>query len=111
MNKLRQIALAQENRIAAQHPPISGSALSLASVTSSKVTTPSGAPSAATASLDAVRDVLLQTQKYQRSLVDDIEELTCTDEDLLLMKATSHSTVMALEHCFAVLQSILHHNR
>jgi len=105
VNKLRQVALNQENRIAAQHPPL-GSTSSISS-TSSSISSPKPVPKSSTsASIDAVRDVLLQTQRNQRDLVNGIEQFTCNDCELLLIKATSHATVMSLEQCFAILQSI-----
>lgn len=60
----------------------------------------------AEASLDAVRSILVQTRKNQRRLALSIESYTCTDSDLLLLKATTHSVLASLEHCFAVLQKI-----
>jgi len=99
VNKLRQVAQNHENRIAAQHPPL------LASTPTGKT---SNRSSASSQSLEAVRDVLIQTQRNQRQLVSEIEAFTSTDEHLLLMKATSHATIMSLEHCFAILQSIQH---
>jgi hypothetical protein len=108
VNKLRQVALNQENRIAAQHPPLHTA--TTASTGPIGAATPGSRPASlsqsSNASLEAVRDLLVQTQRNQRALVMAIESLTCTDEELLLMKATSHSTVMSLEQCFAILQSI-----
>lgn len=59
-------------------------------------------------SLAAVRDILVQTQKNQRSVSNAIESFTSTDPELLLLKATSHASVISLEQCFAILQSIQH---
>ncbi|RWS16042.1 oxysterol-binding protein-related protein 11-like protein [Dinothrombium tinctorium] len=87
VNKLRQVAYNHEMRIAQQYPPLQQS-------------------EETTSSLNDVRNILLQTQKHQRSVVDVIEKYTNTDETLLLLKATSHATVMALEQCFAILQAI-----
>ncbi|CAG2120068.1 unnamed protein product [Medioppia subpectinata] len=131
VNKLRQVALNQENRIAAQHPPLSAgiTAGAVTTATSAQMTASGGtspavsttgvAPTfmrgggggrqlntACTASLEAVRDLLVQTQRNQRALVDTIETHTCSDAELLLMKATSASTLMSLEQCFAILLSI-----
>ncbi|RWS29132.1 oxysterol-binding protein-related protein 11-like protein [Leptotrombidium deliense] len=89
VSKLRLVAHNHETRIAQQYPPLQQSVES-------------------TTSLNNVRDILLQTQKHQRSLVNAIEVFTNTDEALLTLKATSHATVMALEHCFAILQAIQH---
>ena len=60
----------------------------------------------ALASLDNVRQILMQTRKNQRRLALSIEAYTCTDSDLLLLKATTHSVLASLEQCFAILQKI-----
>jgi len=110
VNKLRQVALNQENRIAAQHPPLHTPIASSASLSSSASSVSSSKAislsSTSSASLEAVRDIMVQTQRNQRDLVNTIEEYTSNDEELLLMKATSYSTVMSLEQCFAILLSI-----
>lgn len=106
VDKLRHVTLNHENRIAAQHPPLAST--SSMSSTSSSMSSPKPVQKStiSSASLEAVRDVLLQTQRTQRNLVNGIDEFTCNDEQLLLLKATSHATVMSLEQCFAILQSI-----
>lgn len=86
VDKLRQVTLDLENRIASE---------------SSKPQVLS--------SLNDVRDTLLHTQKSQVHLVEDIEKFTCTDEKLLLLKATSQSALMSLEQSFAILLAIHHH--
>lgn len=88
VNKLRQVALMHENQIAAKQQQ------------------PSRASGQALASLAAVRNVLLQTQKSQRSMAEAVESFTATDRDILLLKATSQSSVTSLEHCFSILQRI-----
>ena len=110
VNKLRQVGLSQENRIAAQHPPLhtphastTSLSSSSSSISSSKTVTLN---STSSATLEAVRDILVQTQRNQTHLVNAIEDYTSNDEELLLMKATSYSTVMSLEQCFAILLSI-----
>ncbi|XP_054153355.1 oxysterol-binding protein-related protein 11-like isoform X2 [Oppia nitens] len=114
VNKLRQVALNQENRIAAQHPPLHSSVANTVSTTGSmksstksmKRQTIGGGTAGNSSSLETVRDILVQTQRYQRTLVNSIEDYTCNDEELLLMKATTYSAVMSLEQCFAILLSI-----
>lgn len=88
VNKLRQVALMHENQIAVRQPA------------------PSRASGQALASLAAVRNVLLQTLQCQRAVADAVESFSATDRDLLLLKATSHSSVTSLEHCFSLLQKI-----
>lgn len=56
--------------------------------------------------LNDVRESLLMTQKTQLKLAGAIESFTHSDEQLLILKATSHSSLMALEQCFTILQSI-----
>ena len=56
-------------------------------------------------SINSALDILIQTQKSQRSLVAYIENYTNIDEDLLTLKALSNSTIMALEQCFVILNS------
>lgn len=77
VNKLRKVALSHDDQIARRNPPIRPSAQ-------------------AVSSLNAVRDILFQTQKSQRNLVTAIETFTATDPQLLLLKATSQSTIMSL---------------
>ena len=86
VNKLRQVALLHENQIACRQP--------------------SRASGQALASLAAVRNVLLQTQKSQRAMAEAVESFSATDRELLLLKATSQSSVTSLENCFSVLQKI-----
>lgn len=50
--------------------------------------------------------LFLQAQKNQFALTNKIEELTNTDEDLLVLKATSQATVQSLEQCFLILEAI-----
>lgn len=50
--------------------------------------------------------ILQQAQKKQISLEDSIEELTVTDADLLLIKATSQAAIFALEQSFNILQEL-----
>lgn len=90
VNKLRQVALTHETNIARQHAPVS--------------------PETA-AAMAAVREMLSQTQRVQRKLVHAIEGFTSTEPDLLLLKATTQSGVMSLEQCFAILQSLQHHQQ
>jgi exonuclease V gamma subunit len=56
--------------------------------------------------LNDVRESLLTTQKAQTKLSTAIESFTHSDDKLLLLKATSHGSLMALEQSFAILQSI-----
>lgn len=86
VDRLRKVTLDLENRIASE---------------SSKPQVLS--------SLNDVRDTLLQTQKSQVRLVEDIEKFTATDEKLLLLKATSQSALMSLEQSFAIILAIHHH--
>lgn len=57
-------------------------------------------------SLDSVRDQLIVAQKNQIALTNKIEEMTSTDEDLLVLKATTQASVKALEQCFSILEAI-----
>lgn len=88
VNKLRQVALMHENQIACRQP------------------LPSRASGQALASLAAVRNVLLQTQKSQRTMAEAVEAFTVTDPDLLVLKATAQSSVTGLEQCFSILQKM-----
>jgi len=90
VNKLRQVALTHETNLERQCNSVNNCQPEVAS------------------SLAAVRDILVQTQKNQRSVSNSIESFTSTDPQLLLLKATSHATVISLEQCFAILQSIQH---
>lgn len=88
VNKLRQVALMHENQIASRQPA------------------PSRASGQALASLAAVRNVLLQTQKSQRAMAEAVENMSRTDRELLVLKATSLSSVASLEACFSILQKL-----
>lgn len=100
VDKLRQVGLAHENRIAAQqHHLLSPSNRSTSRYLMSH-------RSSNDPSIEAVRDILVQTQKHQRKLVDAIEKFTCNDKHLLMVKATSQAMVNSLEQCFVILQSI-----
>lgn len=88
VNKLRQVALMHENQIACRQ------------------SLPSRASGQALASLAAVRNVLLQTQKTQRAMAEAVESFSVTDRHLLLLKATAQSSVTGLEQCFSILQKI-----
>ena len=108
VNKLRWVALNQENRIAAQHPPLHATGSQSLSSSGSSASSSKGVSlnSTNSAPLEAVRDILVHTQRSQRDLVNAIEDFTANDEQLLLLKATSYSTLMSLEQCFAILLSI-----
>lgn len=56
--------------------------------------------------LNDVRESLLTTQKTQIKLVNSIENFSSLDKELLMLKSTSYSSVMALENCFAILQGL-----
>ena len=56
--------------------------------------------------LNDVRDSLLTTQKTQSKLVNAIENFSSLDKELLMLKSTSYSSVLALENCFAILQGL-----
>lgn len=56
--------------------------------------------------LNDVRESLLMSQKNQIKLVNAIENFSNLDKELLILKSTSYSSVMALENCFAVLQEL-----
>ncbi|XP_035379214.1 oxysterol-binding protein-related protein 10 isoform X2 [Electrophorus electricus] len=57
-----------------------------------------------------VREVMSQAEAQQRNLVQSIEELprrgsvSCLDQDLLLLKATSAATLSCLGDCLSILQ-------
>lgn len=87
VNKLRHVAMLHENQIASRQPA-------------------SRASGQALASLAAVRNVLLTTQRSQRSVSDAIESLTSTDRDLLVLKATCQSSLTSLQDCFLILQKM-----
>ncbi|XP_014675045.1 PREDICTED: oxysterol-binding protein-related protein 11-like [Priapulus caudatus] len=61
-------------------------------------------------SMHAVRDVLTQTEQQKNAVVNAIEVLpgsglvTCVDEDLLVLKASSEAAVVALQQCMSILQ-------
>lgn len=56
--------------------------------------------------LNDVRESLLTTQKTQIQIVNAIENFSNLDKELLMLKSTSYSSVMALENCFAILQGL-----
>lgn len=56
--------------------------------------------------LNDVRESLLAAQKTQIKLVNSIENFSSLDKELLMLKSTSYSSVMAIENCFAILQSL-----
>ena len=85
VNKLRQVALLHENHVSSR-------------------ATPSRASGQGLASLAAARNVLLQSQRSQRSLAEAIDNLSATDRELLLLKAASQSSVTSLEACWQLLQ-------
>ncbi|KAI1280899.1 Oxysterol-binding protein-related protein 11 [Halotydeus destructor] len=89
VDKLRQVAMIHETNLESKWQPAGRS------------TRPE-----VVASFAAVRDILVQAQKGQRTVSNSIEDYSATDSELLLLKATSHATVMSLEQCFAILQSI-----
>ncbi|XP_074598122.1 oxysterol-binding protein-related protein 11 [Brevipalpus obovatus] len=57
-------------------------------------------------SLDTVRDMVMQAQKHQRSLVSEIEDFTTNNSDLLVLKSLIASTTMSLEQSYVILHSI-----
>jgi hypothetical protein len=90
VNKLRQVAMLHENQIACRQPAAASSRAS----------------GQALASLAAVRNVLLQTQKSQAAVAEAVESFSASDRELLLLKAASLASVTSLEQCFAILQKI-----
>lgn len=57
-----------------------------------------------------VRDYLRRVECEHQRLVHDIESLpssgsttTCTDTEILILKATSQATLLCLEQCLAIL--------
>lgn len=56
--------------------------------------------------LDGVQDIIEQTNRFERSLSSTIESLTCTDRQLLTIKAISSATVASLSDCFHILQTL-----
>jgi alkyl sulfatase BDS1-like metallo-beta-lactamase superfamily hydrolase len=56
--------------------------------------------------LNDVRESLLNTQKTQIKLVNAIENFSSLDKELLILKSTTYSSLMALENCFAIMQEI-----
>jgi hypothetical protein len=89
VNQLRQVALLHENQIVSRselnEPRLSEQAI---------------------ASMNAVRSVLLQTQKQEKSMSEAVESFTSTDKDLLTLKATSHAALMSLQSTFSILQNM-----
>lgn len=58
----------------------------------------------------SVRDYLRRVECEHQRLVHDIESLpssgpttTCTDTEMLILKATSQATLLCLEQCLAIL--------
>lgn len=58
----------------------------------------------------SVRDYLRRVECEHQRLVHDIESLpcsgpttTCTDTEILILKATSQATLLCLEQCLAIL--------
>lgn len=66
--------------------------------------------------LQEVREVMNQAEGQQKSLVQSIESLptrgsvSCLDQDLLLLKATSAATLSCLGECLTILQQSVGHN-
>ncbi|XP_055076234.2 oxysterol-binding protein-related protein 10 [Misgurnus anguillicaudatus] len=66
--------------------------------------------------LQEVREVINQAEGQQKSLVQSIESLptggsvSCLDQDLLLLKATSAATLSCLGECLTILQQSVGHN-
>ncbi|XP_043088979.1 oxysterol-binding protein-related protein 10 [Puntigrus tetrazona] len=64
-----------------------------------------------------VKEVMNQAEGQQKSLVQSIESLptrgslSCLDQDLLLLKATSAATLSCLGECLTILQQSAGHNR
>lgn len=64
-----------------------------------------------------VKEVMNQAEVQQKSLVQSIESLptrgslSCLDQDLLLLKATSAATLSCLGECLTILQQSAGHNR
>ncbi|KAF4100825.1 hypothetical protein G5714_019021 [Onychostoma macrolepis] len=64
-----------------------------------------------------VKEVMNQVEVQQKSLVQSIESLptrgslSCLDQDLLLLKATSAATLSCLGECLTILQQSAGHNR
>ena len=97
---------------------LSSSNLSTTSVISASPHNPAPGPSQKMLScnltvLDAfsgVRDYLRRVECEHQRLVHDIESLptsgpttTCTDTEILILKATSQATLLCLEQCLAIL--------
>uniref|UniRef100_A0A672NTX3 Oxysterol-binding protein n=1 Tax=Sinocyclocheilus grahami TaxID=75366 RepID=A0A672NTX3_SINGR len=63
-----------------------------------------------------VKEVMIQVEGQQKSLVQSIESLpmrgslSCLDQDLLLLKATSAATLSCLGECLNILQQSAGHN-
>ena len=91
VDKLRQVALMHEGQIASS---------------SVKSRSSQSAREQSERALENVRSILGSSRKTQRRLAACIESFTCTDSDLLLLKATTHSVLASLEQCFTILQKM-----
>lgn len=52
----------------------------------------------------------LQAKDHHDTIVKLIENISNTDEDLLILKATSLAAINSLEQCFSVLESLNYSN-
>ncbi|XP_027206100.1 oxysterol-binding protein-related protein 11 [Dermatophagoides pteronyssinus] len=57
-------------------------------------------------SFDGVQNQLLVAKDHYDTIVKLIENVSNTDEDLLILKATSLAAINSLERCFSVLESL-----
>ena len=95
VNKLRQVALLHENQIISDNNRSHQSTVREPRLSDQAV-----------ASMNAVRTVLLQTQKHEKEMSEAIESFTATDKDLLMLKASSQAALTSLQSSFSILQNM-----
>ncbi|KAI7695282.1 hypothetical protein SSS_01228 [Sarcoptes scabiei] len=57
-------------------------------------------------SFDSIRTQLSVVEENHRLIVNMIEDLTNTDEDLLILKANSSAAVQSLERCLTAIEKL-----
>jgi len=122
VNQIRIIAQAYTQVLAESNPPLNrdhsqmSNALSTASISSDSPFNPIPTQKILTCNLTvldafgSVRDYLRRVECEHQRLIHDVEYLptsgpntTCTNTDMLLLKATSQATILCLEQCLAIL--------
>jgi len=118
VDRIRACALMHNEALASNHPPLAIREHLPPTPPGSRSHIASGEPSdqlqnLSLSALDAfgsVHDILHKVDQKHQALAKSIESLpTCHDQDLLILKATSQSTLLCMENALSLLQEYREH--